>query len=409
MLKRIAVSEVTLGMYIHELFGPWLAHPFWKRRFLLDSESDLQRLRDSAVAQVLIDTSKGVDIDKLADSVVNEEPREWDDLHIEGESPFLTTSASIEEEIQRAKDICQSASIAVARMFANIRMGKVLEAGLVMEQIEEIASSIHRHPHALLSLARLKTANEYTYMHSVAVCGLMIALARQLNMDGHQVREAGLAGLLHDIGKIGIPDAILNKPGKLTDIEWNRVRQHPQYGHRLLKECGQFNPQVLEVCLHHHEKWDGSGYPQGLRGKQIGLFARMGAVCDVYDAITSSRSYKTAWDPAEALHRMAQWKGHFDSKVFHTFVKALGIFPIGAMVRLESGRIGTVWEQNASSLLKPKIRIILSGRPPRPVEPFIVDLAETSEHDKIVAREPAPVIPIQTADPAPPARAAPRN
>lgn len=389
MLKQIAVSDVTLGMYIHELCGPWLAHPFWKSRFLLDAESDLQRLRDSAVTQVLIDTSKGSDIVRRTAAVIKEELQERNGTHLEVESAFLTVLASIEEEVQRAKEICQIATATVAKMFADARMGKALEIERAMEQVEEIASSIHRHPHALLSLARLKTADGYTYMHSVAVCGLMIALARQLNMDSQQVRDAGMAGLLHDIGKVVIPGAILDKPGKLTDIEWSQVRQHPLFGHRILKECGQLNPQVLDVCLHHHEKWDGSGYPHGLAGEHISLFARMGAVCDVYDAVTSNRPYKAAWDPAEALHKMAQWNGHFDAKVFHAFVKALGIFPVGAMVRLESGRIGTVWEQNTGSLLKPKIKVLFSGRPPRPVEPLIVDLADTLEQDKIFAREPA--------------------
>jgi len=387
MLKQIAVSDVTLGMYIQELCGSWLNHPFWKRRFLLDSESDLRRLQASAVVQVLIDTSKGLGV-AGAITPMNRSETCQDAPPARVDAPPVPISASIEEEVRRARGICRSATAAVAEMFANARMGRAIEAEKAMEQVEAIASSIHRHPHALLSLARLKTADEYTYMHSVAVCGLMIALARQMNMSGQQVREAGVAGLLHDIGKIGVQDAVINKPGKLTDNEWQLMRRHPEMGHRILKECGQLNQETLDVCLHHHEKLDGSGYPHGLSGEQIPLLARMDAVCDVYDAVTSNRAYKAAWDPAEALHRMAQWSGHFDKAIFHAFVKTLGIFPVGAQVRLQSGRIGVVCEQSPDSLLRPKVEVVSPIQLQRPIRPQIIDLALEPESDRIVSREP---------------------
>lgn len=266
-------------------------------------------------------------------------------------------------------------------------MGKAIEAEAAAPLVEEISNSMLRNPGALVSIARLKTADDYTYLHSVAVCALMIALARQLGLDEQQTREAGMAGLLHDLGKAMIPAAVLNKPGKLTDAEFTVVKSHPEEGHKLLLAGNGASEIARDVCLHHHEKFDGSGYPAGLSGEAISLYARMGAVCDVYDAITSNRPYKAGWDPAESIRRMAEWKGHFDPAIFQAFVKSLGIYPVGSLVRLESGKLGVVVEQNGQSLLKPRIKVFFSTRSQSYLKPEIIDLARSAE--KIAGREDA--------------------
>jgi putative nucleotidyltransferase with HDIG domain len=246
-----------------------------------------------------------------------------------------------------------------------------------------------RHPTALVSLSRLKRADEYTYMHSVAVCALMIALARQLKLDETLVREAGLAGMLHDIGKMAVDSDVLNKPGKLTDTEFAEVRRHPEAGSKILLAGKQVGELVVDVCLHHHEKVDGSGYPHRLSGSGISLLARMGAVCDVYDAITSNRPYKQGWDPAESIRRMAEWKGHFDEVVFQAFVKTVGIYPTGSLVRLESGRLAVVVEQNPQSLLAPRVKVFYSARLKTAIPQEEIDLAKLQGRDRIVGRESA--------------------
>ena len=217
------------------------------------------------------------------------------------------------EEVKRAAKICANGKAAVVSMFQEVRMGNAISAEAAGELVDEISSSVLRNPGALISLARLKTADDYTYMHSVAVCALMVALARQLGLDEKDTREAGMAGLLHDLGKALMPMDVLNKPGKLTDAEFTIIKSHPVEGHRLLVEGKSASAIVLDVCLHHHEKVDGSGYPDRLPGDKISLHAKMGAVCDVYDAITSNRPYKAGWDPAESIRKMTEWsKGHFD-------------------------------------------------------------------------------------------------
>jgi len=250
-----------------------------------------------------------------------------------------------------------------------------------------VADSVSRNPSALISLARLKTKDDYTYMHSVAVCALMVSLAKQLDMNEEQVREAGLAGLLHDIGKMMMPLDVLNKPGALTEAEFNVIRSHPVWGYQMLKEGGAVPASALDVCLHHHEKMDGTGYPQKLKGEQISVLARMGAVCDVYDAITSTRPYKSAWDPAGSIQRMAQWTGQFDPQIFKAFVKCVGIYPVGSLVRLESGRLAVVVDLNPLSLAAPVVRVFYSTRSKLPVPVQMLDLSSPTVQDKVVGRE----------------------
>ena len=303
-----------------------------------------------------------------------------------GQRQLAPVSAA--QELERAAKICGRAKQAVVSMFEEVRMGNAVDVGGAKLLVEEISDSVSRNPGALISLARLKTADDYTYMHSVAVCAMMVALAKQLGLDQAQTRSAGLAGLLHDLGKAVMPMDVLNKPGKLTDAEFTIIKSHPVQGHKMLLGGVNVDPIAIEVCWHHHEKMDGSGYPDRLEGDQISLWARMGAVCDVYDAITSNRPYKSGWDPAESLRKMAEWtKGHFDPQVFQAFVKGMGIYPVGSLVRLSSGRIGVVTEQTSKSLTTPRVKVFFSTKSNMRIVPQLIDLSSPDTSEKIAARE----------------------
>ncbi|MBL8404153.1 MAG: HD-GYP domain-containing protein [Dechloromonas sp.] len=384
MLKKIPVEKLTLGMHLQAFCGAWLDHPFWRTKFVLTDPNDLLLIAESPIKEVWIDISKGGDVDTAAGEIITEVVSAAD---IPPEQPVVQEKASFTDEVKRATKIVAKGKEAVVSMFQEARMGKAIEAEAAAPLVEEISNSVMRNPGALISLARLKTADDYTFMHSVAVCALMIALARQLDLDEQQVREAGMAGLLHDLGKAMIPLEVLNKPGKLTDEEFALVKTHPEEGHKLLLEGSGVSEVTKDVCLHHHEKIDGSGYPKGLTGETMSLFAKMGAVCDVYDAVTSNRPYKAGWDPAESIKRMAEWTGHFDPMVFQAFVKSLGIYPIGSLVKLASGKLGVVIEQGEQSLLKPKVKIFFSTKSQAYIKPEVIDLARSPE--KIAGREDA--------------------
>lgn len=390
MLKKIKVRDLQLGMHLHGLCGSWMEHPFWRSKFTLTDTEDIRRIRDSGITEVWIDIDKGLDI---PDEIKAEtQPSATEEPMAAGLAPGIEAlePASMSEELQRAAMICARGRKAVVSMFREIRMGKAVSTEDAGKLVEEISSSVMRNPGALISLARLKTADDYTYMHSVAVCALMVSLARQLELDETSIREAGMAGLMHDLGKAMMPLEVLNKPGRLTDDEFRIIKRHPVEGHRLLVEGKTASDIVLDVCLHHHEKIDGSGYPDRLASDEISLFARMGAVCDVYDAITSNRPYKAGWDPAESIRKMTEWStGHFDGRVFQAFIKSVGIYPIGSLVRLGSGRLAVVIEQSEKSLLAPRVKAFFSTKSQTRIVPELIDLSRPSITEKIVGREDA--------------------
>lgn len=390
MLKKIAVEQLVVGMHLKEFCGSWMEHPFWRSGFVISDPKDLVTIRASSIREVWIDCSKGIDV--AAGEVAVSESDSEEQVEAELREAVSNTRdiapLSASEELARAAKICHQSKQAVLSMFQEARMGKTVDTGGAKQLVQEITDSVTRNPGALISLARLKTADDYTYMHSVAVCAMMVALAKQLGLSEEDTRSAGIAGLMHDLGKAAMPMDVLNKPGKLTDAEFAIIKTHPEVGYRLLQTGSAVDPMVLDVCLHHHEKVDGSGYPKGLKGDQISLFAKMGAVCDVYDAITSNRPYKSGWDPAESLRKMAEWaSGHFDGKVFQAFVKSLGIYPIGSLVQLSSGRLGVVVEQTAKSLTTPCVKVFYSTKSHMRIVPEVVDLSKPGTNEKIVSRE----------------------
>ncbi|HNP26186.1 MAG TPA: HD-GYP domain-containing protein [Nitrosomonas sp.] len=379
MLKKIGINDIRLGMYIHKIGGDWMDHPFWKNSFLLSEQKDMEKLENSKVNELWIDTDKGLDVMK-PDPVTSDLAQP--DKQIDQPAPITKeiSKVSVEEELQTAKKIHAKTKDAVTIMFNEVRMGKSAQVEEAVMLVDEINLSMARNANAMLSLIRLKTADEYTYLHSVAVCVLMVALGKQLGLHGEELKQVGVAGLLHDIGKMAIPGKVLNKPGKLTDDEFAIVKNHPRRGWEILRTVYQGSEPALDVCLHHHERMDGKGYPEKLSADNLTLHARMGAICDVYDAITSERCYKKGWEPAEAIKKMAEWKGgHFDEIVFHAFVKTIGIYPNGTLLKLKSDRLGVVIEQSEKSLIMPVVKVFFSIHSNCHIPVEIIDLSKSTD------------------------------
>jgi HD-GYP domain-containing protein (c-di-GMP phosphodiesterase class II) len=403
MLKRIPVEQLRLGMHLHGLCGAWIDHPFWRSRFTISDTADLDRLRDSSVREVMIDVSLGLDVEAAAPalavaSVASAAASPAEAAPAPAAAAAAGRQASREQQLGRARKLVQQSREQVTAMFNDARLGRALDVQSGREVVGEIAGSVIDSPGTLVSLVRLKTADQYTYLHSVAVCALMVSLGHRLGLDEAAVREAGLAGLMHDLGKALMPMDVLNKPGKLTDAEFAIIKGHPRRGHDLLLESGNAGAELLDVCLHHHEKLDGSGYPERLAGDGISMLARMGAVCDVYDAVTSDRPYKAGWNPGDALRQMAQWKGHFDPAVFQAFVQTVGIYPPGTLVRLQSGRLAVVTQQSTGSLLAPRVKVFFSTKSNLRMLPEEIDLAAPRCSDRIVACEAPQAWPFQDLD-----------
>ena len=386
MLRTIRVDQLRLGMYVHGLQGSWIDHPFWKTRFVLDDPADLARLRASGVRECVIDIRKGLD-------VAAEAPREAPAAPPAPPAPPAALRPArrtrLEDEAAVAGRLCAQARRRVSALHEQARMGRALTVEGCVPLVDDIAASMQRNAGALLGLVRLKSHDDYTFMHSVAVCTLMVVLSRRMGLPEPQVREAGLAGLLHDVGKAKIPLAVLNKPGKLSPDEYRLVQQHPRLGHELLVAAGVAAASALDVCLHHHERPDGQGYPEGLAGADFSLLARMGAVCDVYDAITSNRPYKSGWGPADSIAKMAEWTraGKLDAEVFRAFVDCVGIYPVGSLVRLRSERLAVVVEHNPQAPVAPRVKVFYSIRAQLTQPAEALDLSQPGCRDHIVGRE----------------------
>lgn len=375
MLKKIPVAQLQTGMYVHAMCGPWLSHDFWRTAFLIDKPELLQKLQASPLQEVWIDTVRGADIAAPA------APNALTAFSAD------TTPTTLAQELQRAAAICAQGQDVVQHIFSEARMGSAVETEAASALVRAICRSVQRHPNALISVARLKTTDNYTYMHSVAVCGLMVALAQNMGFSDARIQQAGMAGLLHDIGKAHSHLHILNKPGALTEAEFSHMKQHPVQGYAMLKDSVQ-DTEVLDACLHHHERLDGKGYPDGLQQDAISMLTRMTSICDVYDAITSDRPYKKGWPPSLALQRMAQWcHTQLDALVFETFVQTIGLYPVGSLVRLQSGLLGVVCAPAQHSMSTPQVAAFYHIELRRMLRPAkLLDLAQLP-HESIVAVE----------------------
>jgi HD-GYP domain-containing protein (c-di-GMP phosphodiesterase class II) len=387
MLKKIDASQLKVGMFIHDLSCDWMTHPFVRNRFLLSTDEEIGKIRDAGIHDVVIDNARGLDVHD-APSLAEAEERIEAELTVIAAKPVIMTRVSLGEELQRAAMIRHQATGLVRAVMQDARLGKAVELDQVSPVVQTITESILRNPGALIGLLRIKNVDDYTLLHSVSVCTLLVAFCRSRNMDAATTYEAGLGGLLHDTGKALVPDKILKKPGPLTPEEFDVIKKHPRDGYEWLLKTPGIGPIPLDITLHHHERCDASGYPDKQGGAAISELAQMAAIVDVYDAITADRCYHRGISPAEALRKIYEWsKFHFNPAYVQDFMRCVGIYPVGTMVMLESGRLGVVIEPHETNLLAPKVNVFFNSKSKVYIKPETVDLSRAlgfGGGDKIV-------------------------
>ncbi len=387
-IKKIPVEKLRPGMYIEDVNCSWLDHPFVANPFPVKDDKRIQEIRALGIHEVYIDTAKGLD---LADAPTQAEVRSeiGERMAAIAEEPRKREPRTeLAVEVQRARKLHGEANRVVKGMLRDIRLGKQIEMELVEPLVERMVDSIFRNQDALLPLARLKEHDNYTFQHSVSVCALLVAFARSLGLERKIIKEIAIGGLLHDVGKAQVPDEILNKPAKLTDAEFAKMKSHVVQSIVILQNTPGISQIALDVAGQHHERFDGTGYPNKLKGEEISLYGRMGAIVDVYDAITSDRVYHTGMAPTAALGRLLEWsKYHFDPALVRTYVKCVGIYPTGSLVRLESGRLAIVREQHGDKMMQPKVTVIFHTEHRRYLPPEDMDLAWSGCRDRITGHE----------------------
>ena len=288
--------------------------------------------------------------------------------------------AALVEELRKLDDLYTQA-VAYARSFMTaVRLGKSFDYNEATPMVDSFIESVFRNEAAAAAICKLKAFDEYTYTHCINVSVLAVILGRRLGLDRETLKILGMAGVFHDVGKAVMPSKVLNKPGKLTEAEMDIMRTHPERGFHILDQQEDMPDAVLRVCLEHHERVDGSGYPRGIKGEALGELSRIVAVVDVYDALTSKRVYKDALPPAKVLAMMYKWREeHYYPGVLEQFIKCLGVYPVGSLVRLSSGDHGVVLAQNEDTPLHPVVRVVFDEKFRHKTPAFRLDLADQKE------------------------------
>lgn len=387
-VKLIAIDQLRPGMYVQDVNCAWMDHPFVNSHFAVKDAKRVSDIRALGVRELYIDTARGFDVDDAPTVAEVRQETEARMVRIAEEDQRDTRRVELEGEIQRAVPLHREANRIVRDMLVDIRLGKQVEMEQVEPLVEHLVASIFRNQDALLPLARLKRHDSYTFQHSVSVCALMVSFARGLGLERPIIKEIGIGALLHDVGKAKVPDAVLNKPAKLTEAEFAKMKSHVVQSILILQNTPGISQIALDVAGQHHERFDGTGYPNKLKGAEISLYGRMAAIVDVYDAISSDRVYHKGMSPTAALGRLLEWsKYHFDPALVRAFVKCVGIYPTGTLVRLKSDRLGVVLEQHPDKLLQPRVKLIYHAAKRYYLEPEVIDLAWQGCQDRVIGHE----------------------
>lgn len=376
MIKKITVGQLKPGVFVHDFNCGWLHHPFLADQTKLKTDKDIEKVVKYGIRELYIDTDKGLDIDDAATEQEAEEAIQSGLDQLVPLAPAQNNRRVLGEEIARAKQLIGEAKLTTQKLMHDVKLGKRMEINQVENVVEQMTDSVLHNRDALVSLLRIKNVDEYTYLHSMAVSALCISFAHGLEFDAAQIKQIGIGGLLHDIGKMHVPMEILNKPGPLSEKEFEIMKRHVKAGESTLQQYTNLDQGCTCVTAHHHERLDGTGYPEGLKGEQISLFGQIAAIVDIYDALSSERCYKKALAPTDALKKLFEWSpSYLNRELVEKFIAHLGIYPIGALVRLESSYIAVVIDHGEKDLLHPVVRAVFDIKKARPVKPFDIDLA----------------------------------
>lgn len=356
MYHKLETNRLRAGMYVVNTGVSWLSHPFLYTKDGELNEEDIARIAGEGYTEAYVDLTRcrpgslPPELEALVPSVTAEEEPQ----------AFLPPPprVALAEELPKARSVFRSSLNLAKNMMESMRAGS-FDLPSAEPMVEDILGSLDRNADALLSLCKLRQADDYTYTHCVNVSVLSVIFARGLGSNGDELHSIGLGGLFHDLGKARIPLRILNAPRKLNDEEMAVMRLHPEYGYEALKDYGGLPKEVGQMVLEHHEQYQGEGYPHKLPGQNISLVGRIGAVVDVFDALSSRRVYKDAMPLSKSLSILYSMRGKelFPGMV-ERFIRLLGVFPIGSGVELEDGSIGVVSMANLGAPLRPKVLLL---------------------------------------------------
>lgn len=386
MIKKVKISQLKPGMFIHDVNCSWFDHPFMSNSLKIKNEKEITKIIGYGIREVYIDTDKGMD---AANTPTREKVSRKNDSEINKmvkPEVIRGNLVTVREEISRAKEVKKEAKKTVADVMSDIRLGKQIEIEKVDHVVEKMVESIVRNKDALSSLGRIKSVDEYTFMHSVSVGVLMISFGKYMGFDYELIKELGIGGLLHDVGKVHVPVDILTSTGKLMNEEFLKVKEHVIHSRSILEEIPAMHENSILVAAYHHERVDGSGYPEKLKGNQINMYAQMAAIADVYDAMTSQRCYQKQSQPTETLKKLYEWGDAYNRELVQQFIRCVGIYPVGSFVHLESGLLGIILDHGEKGFIYPVVRVVYDANKQKHIMPRDIDLS-TNSNDRVKSYE----------------------
>jgi HD-GYP domain-containing protein (c-di-GMP phosphodiesterase class II) len=356
-IMKVMVGDLKIGMYVDRLDRPWTETRFMYQGFFIRNEEVLDELR-RACRFVFVD--------------VNREDAERPAARPAGER--YTVTQPVEREIVRAKAIHQEATAASKAIFTQMLQSGRLDVDLARATVTPMLDSMMRNPNALIWLSRMKQHDSYIFSHALNTSIWGLAFARHLGLDQDEIFEVGLGCMLFDVGKTQLPITLLLKPGPLDEAETALERTHVASSLSILRGMDGITPRIMELVKYHHERFDGSGYTQGLKGTGIPLYARIAGLVDTYDALVSFRSYAGERSPHEAIRYLYGLRGTlFQPDVVERFMQLVGAFPTGSVIELNTGAVGVVLAQNQQRL-RPRVALLLDQDKQRMQSSVVVDM-----------------------------------
>jgi putative nucleotidyltransferase with HDIG domain len=380
MIKKIKVEHTVIGMYVSQLDRPWLETPFLSHKFAITDAKQIEQLREFCTF-VYIDTEKGLDLQGLKPTIPQPTatPSAAPEKDPKPTRPAAPRPISLPDagNFRRAMAVHDQAKTVITSILNDIRIGRSINTSEAKKSVTSMIGSLLDDNNALLCLTKLKSHDEYTVSHSINVSILALAFGRHLQLNPEKLEVLGLGALLHDIGKMKIPTEVLNKPGKLTDPEFEIMKSHVLLALEVLENTSGFPPEARDVVIQHHEKLSGKGYPYGLKNGQISLFGKLLAIVDVYDAMTTDRVYRRATPPHESIKWIYEWSSKdFELELVEHFIKTIGIFPIGSQVEINRQSIGLVISNNPENAMKPSVLLLYDDQKQKYRPPRMIDLTE---------------------------------
>jgi HD-GYP domain-containing protein (c-di-GMP phosphodiesterase class II) len=379
--QPLPIDQLAVGMYVSKLDRPWLETPFLFQGFHIESDEVIEQLRRFCT-YVYVDVERSDNTIVLPTNTVMLNPSAGaghEEPHTNAASsgrvkrrtkakPATTSmeaatrdeTAALRVEIPAAREAHDQTSTAISKFFAKLRTGETPDVGSVQRTIDPMIDSITRNEDALSWLTRMKRKDDYIYDHSLASAVWALIFGKHLGLPKEDLRVVAMGSVFMDVGKTKVPRKLLTKRSPLTEEEMALMKAHVQHGVDIVSAMDGVDPRVIDMVQHHHERYNGTGYPRGLSGNEIPIFAKIAGIIDTYDAMTTSRPYAKPVSTYSAVRELNKLAGvEFPAEVVEQFVQAIGVFPVGTLVELNTGEVGVVVAQNSVRRLRPKVMLIL--------------------------------------------------